>query len=86
MAPTSAPTKRQHDLANANEVSAMSIVAGASTYGVRITVPTKWLVQDVRTKWRSSGDDGHADVWTLVPMIDSNSVRHSNVSETVLDV
>ena len=81
-----APTKLQHDLANANEVSAMSIVTGASTYGVRTPVRTKWLVRDVCTEWRSAGDNGHADIWTSVPMIDRKSLCHSNVSETLLDV
>ena len=81
-----APTKRQHDLANAEEVSAMSIVAGAITYGVIMPVRTKGLVRDVSTKWRSVGEDRDVGVWTLVPMIDANSLCHSNMSKTVLDV
>ena len=64
----------------------MGSVAGASTYGVITLVHMKELVQDVRTEWRSVGDNRHAGVWTSVPMIDRNLRRHSNVSKTVSDV
>ena len=61
-------------------------MAGASTYGVSMPVRTNGLVQNVSTKWRSVGDDRHAGVWTLVPVIDRNSIRHSNIPKTVLDM
>ena len=80
------PTKRQHDLNNADEVSVMIIVMEASTYGVSMPVRTNGLVRDVSTKWRSVGDVGRVDVWTSVPMFDRNLIRHSNVPKTVLDV
>ena len=35
-----APTKRWHDLDNTNDISVTSIIAGASTYGVRVPVRT----------------------------------------------
>ena len=78
-----APRIRWHDLANADEILAMSIIAVASTYGMRMSKRTKGLVRDVCTKWRSTGDDGHTGVCTLVPMIDRKLLRHSIVSETV---
>ena len=41
-----APTKRQHDLTNADKVSMMRIVAGASTYDMRTPVCIKRLVRE----------------------------------------
>ena len=81
-----APTRRRHDLSNIDEVPAMSIVAGARTYGVSMPVRMSGLVRDVTTEWRSVEDDEHVGVWTAVPMIDRNSLRHSNGPKTVSDV
>ena len=81
-----APTERQHDLANADDVSAMSLMVGASTYGVSMPILTNGLVREVSVEWRSVGDDGHVGVWTSVPMTDRNSLRHSNIPKTFLEV
>ena len=60
------PTSQCHNLANANKILATSIMVGASMYGMRMHVRTRGLVRDECTERRSTRDDGHTGVWTLL--------------------